>query len=74
MRNTHGGWPPSKIRVETQVNENSDYVADAFKKINNSLLVSHGCLFYGTRVVIPANLQPQVLEILYLGRFGMQHI
>ena len=70
MRNIREGWPQSKIRVEKQVNEESGYGADAFKKICNSLSVSNGCLFYGTRVVIPLSLQPQVLEILHLGHFG----
>ena len=30
-----------------------------------------GCLFYGTRVVIPTSVRPQALQLLHLGHFGM---
>ena len=36
-----------------------------------TLSLTNGCLFYGHRVVIPTELQPQVLQILHLGHFGM---
>ena len=34
----------------------------------------HGCLLHGNRVVIPPSLQPQVLELLHLGHFGIQRM
>ncbi|KAL5510077.1 hypothetical protein EMCRGX_G005553 [Ephydatia muelleri] len=35
---------------------------------------AHGCLLYGSRVVIPPSLQSQVLQLLHLGHFGMQRM
>ncbi|GFN95674.1 transposon tf2-6 polyprotein [Plakobranchus ocellatus] len=40
----------------------------------DSLSLAGGCLFYGHRVVIPSALQPHILQILYLGHFGMQRM
>ena len=74
MRYTREGWPLGKIREVNKDTEDTAYTVDAFKKIRDSLSVSDGCLFYGARVVIPASLQPQVLEILHLGHFGMQRM
>ena len=39
-----------------------------------SLSTAHGCLLYGSRVVILSSLRPQVLQLLYLGHFGMQRM
>ena len=39
-----------------------------------SVSTLHGCLLHGTRVVIPPSLQPQVLELLHLGHFGIQQM
>ena len=45
-----------------------------FRKISMSLSVAHGCLLNGSRVVIPSSLQPQVLQLLHLGHFGIQRM
>ncbi|GFN76162.1 transposon tf2-9 polyprotein [Plakobranchus ocellatus] len=45
-----------------------------FYALRDSLSLADGCLFYGHRVVIPSALQPQVLQILHLGHFGMQRM
>ena len=42
----------------------------AFRRLEDSLSTHDGCLFYGSRIVIPTSLQKQVLEILHLGHFG----
>ncbi|GFN95672.1 integrase domain containing protein [Plakobranchus ocellatus] len=42
--------------------------------LQDSLSLAHGCLFYGQKVVIPSALQPQRLQILPLGHFGMQRM
>ena len=74
VRYTREGWPLGKIREESNGTGDTAYTVEAFKKIRDSLSVSNGCLFYGARVVIPASLQPKVLEILHLGHFGMQRM
>ncbi|KAG8233479.1 hypothetical protein J437_LFUL014361, partial [Ladona fulva] len=43
-----------------------------FKKLEDFLTVDNGCLFYGTRVVIPTILRPKVLRLLH--HFGMQRM
>ena len=35
---------------------------------------SNDCLLYGSRVVIPLSLRPQVLQLLHMGHFGMQRM
>ena len=40
--------------------------------LHTSLSTVHGCLLHGNRVVIPSKLQPQVLQLLHSGHFGMQ--
>ena len=65
MRYVREGWP----------SQESDAVASTiadFRKLEISLTVNHGCLFYGLRVVIPSSLREQVLQLLHLGHFGMQ--
>ena len=42
------------------------------KKLDDSLSTEHGCLFYGSRVVIPAHLQDQMLDLLR--HIGMQRM
>ena len=67
MRYTREGWPPQS---ETQ-----DQVGiEDFRKISSSLSTAHGCLLYGSRVVILLSLQVPVLQILHLGHFGMQRM
>ena len=63
MRFAKEGWPHSC----------EDAVKD-FKKLQNFLSTENGCIFYGLRVVIPAVLRKQVLELLHLGHFGMQRM
>ena len=74
IRYTREGWPLGKIREEKNDTDTTAYTVESFKKIRDSLSVCNGCLFYGARVVIPARLQPKVLEILHLGYFGMQRM
>ena len=57
------GWP----------NQGSDELQD-YEKLDDSLSTEHGYLFYGSRVVIPASLQDQVLDLLHFGHFGIQRI
>ena len=45
-----------------------------YSKIADSLNIAHGCLLYGWRVVIPALLQPNVLDILHQSHLGMQRM
>eukprot|EP00731_Ephydatia_muelleri_P022992 Em0015g575a len=48
---------------------------EAFQKLAISLsTAAHGCLRYGSRVVIPTSVRPQVLHLLHLGHFRMQRI
>ena len=67
---TREGWSP-KAEPEDQ---GKDYSVEDFRTIAASLSTFHGCLLYGSRVVIPPSLQPQVLELLHLGHFGMQRM
>nr|KAG5692615.1 hypothetical protein BaRGS_030043 [Batillaria attramentaria] len=45
-----------------------------FQKLSDSLSTCHGCLIYGTRVVIPQSLQPKILDLLHIGHFGMERM
>ena len=56
------GWPQKIDSTEVQ----------EFKKHAASLSVTDDCLINGNRVVIPEAMQPQILDILHLGHFGMQ--
>ena len=56
------GWPQHIDRPEVQ----------EFKKYSSSLSVVDDCLINGNRVVIPEAMRKQILDILYLGHFGMQ--
>ena len=47
---------------------------EIYRKLAISLSTAHGCLLYGSRVVIPPSLQSQVLQLLHLGHFGMQRM
>ena len=75
MRYVCDGWPPDKNSEEqTTHNDGQSYSVNAFRKLSDSLSIVNGCLLYGSRVVIPVSLQPQVLELLHLGHFGMQRM
>ena len=69
IRCTREGWPERIPEIQTK-----DYSMENFKKISMSLSVAHGCLLNGSRVVIPSSLQPQVLQLLHLGHFGIQRM
>ena len=58
------GWPQKIDSTEVQ----------EFKKYAASLSVRDDCLINGNRVVIPEAMQPQILDILHLGHFGMQRM
>ena len=68
MQYIRDGWP-QKEDATPALSEIKE-----FKKLENSLSVTNGCLLYGNRVVIPASLQRGVLQILHLGHFGMQRM
>ena len=65
MRYTRQGWP-------AKLEDNDD--ASCFKRVAESLSISNGCLMYGARVVVPAKLQPKVLQLLHLGHFGIERM
>ena len=69
MRFTREGWPPKDKREAS-----NDGSIEDFRKVAVSLSTAHGCLLYGSRVVIPLSLRPQVLQLLHLGHFGMQRM
>ena len=57
------GWP----------NQCSDKLQED-KKLEDSLSTEHGCLFYGSRMVIAASLQDQVLHLPHLELLQMQRV
>eukprot|EP00731_Ephydatia_muelleri_P001282 Em0001g1282a len=67
MRFTREGWPPQSEMQGLAGLED-------YRRISSSLSTIHGCLLYGSRVVIPRSLQAPVLHILHLGHFGMQRM
>ena len=69
VRYTTEGWPMRNQKKEETTGEISQ-----MKQVADSLSVVDNCLLYGTRVVIPTNLRPQILDILHLGHFGMQRM
>eukprot|EP00731_Ephydatia_muelleri_P030921 Em0022g435a len=71
MRYTREGWPPKGSAEEEGTTERS---IEAFRKLAISLSTAYGCLLYGSRLVIPPSLRPQVLQLLHLGHFGMQRM
>ena len=64
MRYTREGWLQEKKQ-----DEGADM--SRLRALMNSLSVSKEWLLHGNRVVIPTRLQPQVLELLHTGHFGM---
>ena len=67
---TREGWPLKANCGEIL----RDYSIEDFRKLSDSLSTAHGCLLYGSRVVIPPTLQSQVLQLLHLGHFGIQRM
>jgi len=61
MRFCREGWPESRTD-------------NPYWKVRESLTVTNGCLFLGSRLVIPERLREQVLDILHLSHMGMQRM
>nr|KAG5690992.1 hypothetical protein BaRGS_007339 [Batillaria attramentaria] len=66
MRYVREGWPLKHAEINEEVKK--------FQKLSDSLSICHGCLIYGTRVVIPQSLQPKILDLLHIGHFGMERM
>ena len=66
MRYTREGWPSKDTEIDPEVLK--------FRKLSDSLSICNGCLIHGRRVVIPQSLQPQILDLLHLGHFGMERM
>nr|KAG5700076.1 hypothetical protein BaRGS_029826 [Batillaria attramentaria] len=66
MRYLREGWPLKHAEINEDVRK--------FQKLSDSLSICHGCLIYGTRVVIPQSLQPKILDLLHIGHFGMERM
>nr|KAG5707111.1 hypothetical protein BaRGS_011822 [Batillaria attramentaria] len=66
MRYVREGWPLKHAEINEEVRK--------FQKLSDSLSICHGCLIYGTRVVIPQSLQPKILDLLHIGHFGMERM
>nr|KAG5697301.1 hypothetical protein BaRGS_004967 [Batillaria attramentaria] len=66
MRYVREGWPLKHAEINEEVRK--------FQKLSDSLSTCHGCLIYGTRVVIPQSLQPKILDLLHIGHFGMERM
>ena len=64
-----GSWP---LKSQTDHTITHGYSVEDFRKISTSLSSVHGVLLKGTRLVVPGSLQPQVLQLLHAGHFGMQ--
>lgn len=60
LRYTREGWP-SEVTTDLR----------PYLRRKDELSIGRGCLFLGTRVVIPAKCQKQVLEELHMGHQGI---
>ena len=65
LRFVREGWP---------YKFDADDPAAKFRKLSDSLSSCHGCLLYGSRLVIPSSLRQQVLQILHTSHLGMQRM
>ena len=45
-----------------------------YKKLEDSLISENGCLFHGSRLIIPRSLRAQILDLLHLGHFGKERM
>ena len=68
IRYTQEGW---LLKSQTDHTVTHGYSVKAFRKISTSLSSVHGVLLNGMRLVIPGSLQPQVLQLLHAGHFGV---
>jgi hypothetical protein len=66
LRFTREGWPPKKSDEGSEM--------ERYRRIAETLSVCNGCLIHGSRVVIPASMRREVLNLLHLGHFGMQRM
>ena len=64
VRYVKEGWP--------QRTDSKDVLHS--KSLEDSLVTEKGCLLFGARIVIPARLRNQVLQLVHLGHFGMQRM
>jgi len=71
IRYTREGWPP---KSHASREENQGYSVEDFRRMSTSLSTIHGCLLNGSRIVIPASLKSQVLQLLHCGHMGMQRM
>ena len=69
MRYCKEGWPNNNNQRDSKGSSMS-----SFKQLKDSLSCESGCLFYGSRLVIPLKLQSSVLQILHQGHFGMRRM
>ena len=72
IRYTQEGWPESDATTNCELS--LKYSVANFQRIHTSLSCQNGCLFYGSRIVIPQGLQDQILQLLHLGHFGIQRM
>ena len=70
IRYTQNGWPPHIDKKQT----NTVYGVENFSKLKDSLHYTNGCLFHGSRLVVPESLQKEILKILHLGHLGIQRM
>ena len=64
LRYLKEGWPVISVPEDVK----------HYKHLEDSLTVSYGCLFFGSRIVIPESVRSKVLDLLHLGHFGMQRM
>ena len=63
IRNTKDGRPSDRENGKIDKSEKFLYGVNIFRKLQESLSTTKGCVFHGSRLVIPERLQPQVLDI-----------
>ena len=62
---TKKGWPLVMSKSEA---------IQPFARVKDDITWANGCLFYGSRVIVPQSLQPDILKILHLGHFGKERM
>ena len=73
MQMLQNGWTAHDLTLSDDEPNIMEQIKQ-FQKIRESLSVSHGCLFYGSRLVIPTKLRKAVLQVLHTGHFGIQRM
>ena len=64
MRHVKEGWPHTVTSKEVL----------HYKSLEDSLIMEKGCLFLGSRIVVPDKVMDQVLQLVPLGHFGIQRM